>query len=62
MIFEIFQGKNEHFHFRAKAANNKVILQSEGYPDKRNAKKAIKSIVKGCGGEMWCVTINDLTV
>lgn len=43
-IFEIFKGKRKQWYFRLRAGNGKIILQSEGYVQKRNAYKGIQSI------------------
>ncbi len=42
--FEIFQDKNKEFRFRLKAINGEIILQSEGYKSKDDAKDIITKI------------------
>ena len=43
--FEIFKGKSRQWYFRLKAANGKIICQSEGYTTKQGAVKGCKSVV-----------------
>lgn len=42
--FEIFKGKDDQWYFHLKAANNEIILASEGYKQKASAEKGIKSV------------------
>jgi len=42
--FEIFQDKNKEFRFRLKAINGEIVLQSEGYKTKDDAKDTINKI------------------
>ncbi len=42
--YEIFQGKDKQWYFHLKAANNQIILASEGYTAKDSAKKGIESV------------------
>jgi uncharacterized protein YegP (UPF0339 family) len=44
--FQIFVGKNDQFYFRLRAANNEVILTSEGYSSKQGCKNGIASVKK----------------
>ena len=47
MKFEIFQSdKNEKYYFNLKAKNGQVILSSQGYTTKANAKNGIESVRK----------------
>lgn len=48
MKFEIFKADGL-FYFHIKAGNNKIVAQSEGYPQRKSAMKAIKSIQRGAG-------------
>lgn len=48
MKFEIFKESGQ-FYFHIKAGNNKIVAQSEGYPQRKSALKAIKAIKKGAG-------------
>ena len=43
--FEIFKDKKKKWRFRFKSGNGKIILQSEGYDSKRNARKSINSLI-----------------
>lgn len=47
--FEVFRSKGQ-FYFRMRAANNKIILQSEGYHNKADALKTIELIRSGAAG------------
>jgi len=49
--FEVFIGNavDRQWYFRLRAANGKIIAQSEGYSRKRNALKGIAAIKK-CAG------------
>jgi uncharacterized protein YegP (UPF0339 family) len=50
MKFELFQSeKSEKYHFNLKAKNGQVILSSQGYASKANAKKGIESVRKNAG-------------
>jgi len=42
--FEIFRDENKEFRFRLKAVNGEIILQSEGYKTKDDAKDTIKKL------------------
>lgn len=45
MGFEIFKSdKTSKYHFRLKARNGEIILQSESYASKANAKKGVASV------------------
>lgn len=44
--YEIFQGKNQQYYFRLKAANGEVILSSEGYVSKSGCSNGIASVQK----------------
>lgn len=46
-MFELFQSeKTEKFHFRLKAGNGEIIMQSQGYKDKAGAENGIASVGK----------------
>ena len=46
-MYELFQSeKTEKFHFRVKAGNGEVILQSKAYKDKAGAQNGIESVKK----------------
>lgn len=46
-MYELFQSeKTEKFHFRVKAGNGEVILQSQAYKDKNGALNGIESVKK----------------
>ena len=48
--FEVFPSKsNGDYYFRLRAANGKIICQSEGYSRRPNALKGIASIKKHAG-------------
>ncbi len=47
--FEIKKAKNDQFYFNLKASNNQVILTSEMYTQKQNAKNGIESVQENCG-------------
>ena len=51
MAFELFQNKNKKYYFRLKAKNSQIILQSEGYEDKKGAKAGIKSVIANASKE-----------
>lgn len=42
--FEVFLGTNSQYYFRLKAANNEIILASEGYTTKANCLNGIQSV------------------
>ena len=46
--FEVFESEaaTPEWYFRLRAANGKIIAQSEGYTRKRNALKGIRAIKK----------------
>ncbi|MDR0832991.1 MAG: YegP family protein [Candidatus Symbiothrix sp.] len=44
--FELKLRKNSHFMFNLVATNNEVVLTSEGYTTKENAKKGIEAVRK----------------
>jgi uncharacterized protein YegP (UPF0339 family) len=46
-MYELFQSeKTEKFHFRLKAKNGEIIMQSQGYADKKGAENGIASVEK----------------
>lgn len=46
-MFEVFQSeKTSKFHFRMKAGNGEIILQSQAYADKPGALNGIESVKK----------------
>ncbi|MGJ8695070.1 MAG: YegP family protein [Verrucomicrobiaceae bacterium] len=46
-MYELFQSeKTEKYHFRLKAGNGEIILQSQGYKDKKGAENGIASVSK----------------
>ena len=42
--YTLFQGKDRQYYFNLKAANNQIILQSEGYASKQGALNGIASV------------------
>ena len=44
--FEVFGGKDGFVYFHLRAANGKIVCQSEGYTRERNALKGIAAIKK----------------
>jgi uncharacterized protein YegP (UPF0339 family) len=44
--FTVFKDKKGQFRFNLRAANGKIIFQSEGYTTKDKCKKGIRSIKK----------------
>ena len=51
-MYELFQSeKTQKFHFRLKAGNGEIILQSQGYQDKGGAENGIASVSKNGGDE-----------
>ncbi len=42
--FEIFEGADGQFYFHLKAANNEIVLQSEGYVAKAGAENGVESV------------------
>lgn len=50
--WEIWQGGNGNWYFHLKAANNKILLQSEGYSTKRGCLKGIEAIKKCVNGQI----------
>lgn len=51
-MFELFQSEStSKFHFRMKAGNGEVILQSQAYKDKASAQNGIESVKKNAIGE-----------
>lgn len=52
MKFEVFKSdKSEKYHFNLKAKNGQVILSSQGYASKSNAKNGIESVRKNAGND-----------
>lgn len=51
MKFEIHENESGKFYFRLKAANGQVILSSQGYTTKANAKNGIESVVKNAASK-----------
>lgn len=50
MAFELFQSeKTSKYHFRLKAGNGEIILQSEAYNQKSGAENGIASVAKNAG-------------
>lgn len=46
MPFEIFQSeKTSKYHFRLKAGNGEIILQSEAYNEKAGAENGVNSVI-----------------
>jgi uncharacterized protein YegP (UPF0339 family) len=45
---EIYKDKKKEWRFRFKATNNRILCNSEGYKNKRDCIKAIKSTVNIC--------------
>jgi uncharacterized protein YegP (UPF0339 family) len=42
-IAEIYKGKDDSYRFRVKARNGEIVIGSEGYSTKWNAKRAARS-------------------
>ncbi|OZB04586.1 MAG: hypothetical protein B7X54_07585 [Idiomarina sp. 34-48-12] len=42
--YEIFQGTNNQYYFRLRAANSEIILQSEGYVTRQGAENGVQSV------------------
>ncbi|MFT6922212.1 MAG: hypothetical protein ACJA1C_001214 [Crocinitomicaceae bacterium] len=42
--YRLFIGANEQYYFSLSAANNQIILQSEGYTSKASAENGIESV------------------
>jgi len=52
MPFEIFQSENtSKYHFRLKAKNGEIILQSEAYESMESAENGVQSVVKNAKDE-----------
>merc|ERR1712039_1025596 len=51
--FEIFKGKGGKFYFRLKAANNQIILQSQGYKGMSGATTGVKSVKRNASSKMF---------
>jgi hypothetical protein len=49
MRIETFIGKNKQFYWRIKAANNKILLQSEGYKRRATMLRIIRNFVSDFG-------------
>ena len=54
--FEVFGGKDGYCYFHLRAANGKIVCQSEGYTRERNALKGIAAIKK-CAGRARIVIV-----
>jgi uncharacterized protein YegP (UPF0339 family) len=51
-MYELFQSdKTDKFHFRLKAGNGEIILQSQGYADRKGAENGIASVTKNGSDE-----------
>lgn len=55
--YEIYKDIQEKFRFRLKAANNKVVVVSEGYENKTNCINGVNSIKQNCQ-----VNVQDKTI
>jgi len=54
--FEIFQDSDEHYRWRFKAKNNKIVADSgEGYTTKQNLKKGINAFISAVKAEEYNV-------
>lgn len=42
--FEVFKGNDDQYYFRLRAANNEIVLSSEGYVSKDGCLNGIKSV------------------
>ena len=42
--YHLFQGRDSQYYFNLRAANNQIILQSEGYASKQGAMNGIASV------------------
>lgn len=42
--FEVFKGNDNQFYFRLRAANNEIVLTSEGYVSKDGCLNGVKSV------------------
>jgi hypothetical protein len=49
--FQIFTGKDGQYYFRLLAANNRNVLQSEGYKQLDGAKNGVRSIIANARGQ-----------
>lgn len=47
-FFSIFKGRDDQFYFNLKAANNEIILRSEGYHSKDGAINGVTSVQNHC--------------
>lgn len=42
--FEVYKGKDDQFYFRLRAANNEIVLSSEGYVSKDGCLNGVESV------------------
>jgi uncharacterized protein YegP (UPF0339 family) len=47
MKFEIYEDKKDEWRWRLKASNGKIVAVGESYKRKRDANRAIQSMLKG---------------
>jgi uncharacterized protein YegP (UPF0339 family) len=67
MIFEIYIDKAKQYRFRLRSRNGRILLQSEGYKEKRSIKRLVKSVVYKLqqailDGRKEYVKVKDLTL
>ena len=51
--YEVFQGKDQQYYFRLKAANGEIILSSEGYTTKNACHNGIASVQKHSADDQY---------
>lgn len=55
---KLFRGEDNQYYFHLRGANNRIVLQSEGYVTKQGAMNGITSVNRNASGAV----IVDLTV
>ena len=46
---EIFQGQDGLWYWHVKARNHRIVVQSEGYSDRRGARRGVEALMRAVG-------------
>lgn len=58
--FTLFKAANGQFYFNLRAANNRIIMQSQGYAAKRGAMKGIASVKRYAPAAVFVDSTSDV--
>jgi len=48
---EIFQGQDGLWYWHVKARNHRIVAQSEGYSDRRGARRGVEALMRAVGAQ-----------